>query len=561
MNGAQALVAQLQAEGVDVVFGIPGGAVLPLYDALYGAPLRHVLVRHEQAAALAADGYARVTGRPGVCIATSGPGAMNLVTGLATSYMDSVPVVAITGNVATAVMGTDAFQEADTFGTTMPVTKHNYLVKDPADLLPVLAEAFEVARSGRPGPVLVDIPKDVFLAPVGDSLAEAAGNRRPWARNGRAPAPCEATVAAAARAIAGARQPVLYAGGGVITAGAADVLRSLVEQAGIPVTTTLMALGSVPVDHPLFLGMPGMHGTYAANMALTETDCLIAVGARFDDRVTGRLAEFAPQAAVIHVDIDAAEHGKIRAPQFPIVADARDGLEALLKALDGLEHNGARREWIQRVQSWKQEHPLEYDRSAPEILPQAVIEEISRATGGDAVIVTGVGQHQMWTAMLYAWKRPRQLLTSGGLGTMGYSLPAAIGAKIARPGDLVVCVDGDGSFQMNVQELATVAEQNLPLKIFIINNGCHGMVRQWQQLFHGNRLSASVFAGNPDFVRLAEAYGIRGLRIDDPARLPAGVREALEYDGPVVVDCIVRQEENVLPMVPPGAALREMIER
>src|SRR5690606_9349874 len=334
MSGAQALVAQLQAEGVDVVFGIPGGAVLPLYDALYGAPLRHVLVRHEQAAALAADGYARVTGRPGVCIATSGPGAMNLVTGLATSYMDSVPVVAITGNVATAVMGTDAFQEADTFGTTMPVTKHNYLVKDPADLLPVLAEAFEVARSGRPGPVLVDIPTDVFLAPVGDSLAEAAGNRRPWARNGRAPAPCEATVAAAARAIAGARQPVLYAGGGVITAGAADVLRSLVEQAGIPVTTTLMALGSVPVDHPLFLGMPGMHGTYAANMALTETDCLIAVGARFDDRVTGRLAEFAPQAAVIHVDIDAAEHGKIRAPQFPIVADARDGLEALLKALD-----------------------------------------------------------------------------------------------------------------------------------------------------------------------------------------------------------------------------------
>ncbi|MEW6046704.1 MAG: biosynthetic-type acetolactate synthase large subunit [Bacillota bacterium] len=576
LTGAQAVVQALVEHGVELVFGIPGGAVLPLYDAMHDAPLTHILVRHEQAAALAADGYARATGRVGVCMSTSGPGATNLITGLATSYLDSVPVVAITGNVARSALGTDAFQEADTVGISMPVTKHNYLVLDPDDLPGVLREAFAVAASGRPGPVLVDIPRDVFAAP----LSGGTGRLRPRRlgaiasggtelADGQLAGLTEDRVLLAAELIAAARRPVLYVGGGVITAGAADALRRLAERARIPVTTTLMALGAVPGDHPLFLGMPGMHGAYAANMALSETDCLVAVGARFDDRVTGKVSEFAPDAAIIHIDIDAAELGKVKTPHVSLATDARTGLEALLAAFDvraGAEKDGPtfarRREWLERVDAWKREHPYRYDRdlAGRELLPQAVIEEIHHATGGEALVVTGVGQHQMWAAMFYRYRRPRQFLTSGGLGTMGYGLPAAIGAKLALPEAQVVCIDGDGSFQMNVQELATLAEHRLPVKVFIINNRCHGMVRQWQHLFYRRRFSASVFRHQPDFVKVAEAYGVRGMRVDRPGELAATVREALAHPGPVVVDCVVRQEENVLPMVPPGAALKAMLE-
>ncbi|WP_371413476.1 biosynthetic-type acetolactate synthase large subunit [Thermaerobacter sp. FW80] len=586
MTGAEAVVQVLVEQGVEVVFGIPGGAVLPLYDALYGAPLRHVLARHEQGAALAADGYARASGRVGVCIATSGPGATNLITGLATSYLDSVPVVAITGNVGRAFLGTDAFQEADTFGVSMPVTKHNYLVLDPEELPAILREAFAVAASGRPGPVLVDIPKDVFTATISpeawdrplrptpvastadgddhrrrhDSAPRVGAHPTPWG-----PAGCRGlgNLDEAARLIARARRPVLYAGGGVIVAGAAEALRRLADEAVLPTTTTLMALGAMPGDHPLFLGMPGMHGTYAANMALTETDCLIAVGARFDDRVTGKVSAFAPDAAIIHIDVDAAELGKVKAPRVAIAADARQGLEALREALGRVRPDewSDRSPWLERVNGWKQEYPYRYDRDLArrELLPQAVIEELERATAGDALVVTGVGQHQMWAAMFYRYRRPRQFLTSGGLGTMGYGLPAAIGAQLARPDARVLCIDGDGSFQMNVQELSTLAELGLPVKVFIINNRAHGMVRQWQDLFYGHRLSASVFEHQPDFVKLAEAYGIAAFRITHPDELAGTVREALARPGPVVVDCVVRQEEDVLPMVPPGAALKEMI--
>ncbi|HEY8488406.1 MAG TPA: biosynthetic-type acetolactate synthase large subunit, partial [Thermaerobacter sp.] len=542
MSGAGAVVQVLLEQGVEWIFGIPGGAVLPLYDALYGAPIRHVLARHEQGAALAADGYARASGRVGVCIATSGPGATNLITGLATSYLDSVPVVAITGNVGRAFLGTDAFQEADTFGVSMPVTKHNYLVLDPEELPAILREAFAVAASGRPGPVLVDIPKDVFTT----TISPGAWDRPLWGRTAEPvpagggegpvqPAPWRPAehrrlgdLDEAARLIARARRPVLYAGGGVIVAEAAEALRRLAERAVLPTTTTLMALGAMPGDHPLFLGMPGMHGTYAANMALTETDCLIAVGARFDDRVTGKVSDFAPDAAVIHIDVDAAELGKVKAPRVAIAADARDGLAALEAALGRVPPDqwADRGPWLERIDGWKQEHPYRYDRDRArrELLPQAVIEELERATDGDALVVTGVGQHQMWAAMFYRYRRPRQFLTSGGLGTMGFGLPAAIGAQLARPDARVLCVDGDGSFQMNVQELSTLAELGLPVKIFIINNGAHGMVRQWQDLFYGQRLSASVFEHQPDFVKLAEAYGVAAYRITHPDELAGTVR-------------------------------------
>ncbi|QIA28307.1 acetolactate synthase large subunit [Thermaerobacter sp. PB12/4term] len=590
VTGAQAVVKVLLEQGVEVVFGIPGGAVLPLYDALYGAPIRHVLARHEQGAALAADGYARASGRVGVCIATSGPGATNLITGLATSYLDSVPVVAITGNVARPFLGTDAFQEADTFGLSMPVTKHSYLVLDPEELPAILREAFAVAASGRPGPVLVDIPKDVFTAtlsaaawdrplrpalPVRGDVGPCVAPVPPLPARGDGAPPAAPRLAGtgrgtnpngydeAARLIARARRPVLYAGGGVIVAGAAGVLRRLAEAAVLPTTTTLMALGAMPGDHPLFLGMPGMHGTYAANMALTETDCLIAAGARFDDRVTGRVSAFAPEAAVIHIDVDAAELGKVKTPRVALAAGAREGLEALLEALGRVppEEWCARKPWLDQVERWKQARPYRYDRDLArrELLPQAVIEELERATAGDALVVTGVGQHQMWAAMFYRYRRPRQFLTSGGLGTMGYGLPAAIGAQLACPDARVLCIDGDGSFQMNVQELSTLAELGLPVKIFIINNRAHGMVRQWQDLFYEGRLAASVFEHQPDFVKLAEAYGVAAYRITHPDELAGTVREALARPGPVVVDCVVRQAENVLPMVPPGAALKEMI--
>lgn len=555
-NGAEMVVDVLVRHQVEVVFGLPGGAVLPLYDALYDAPFRHVLARHEQGAALMADGYARVSGKPGVCIATSGPGATNLITGLATSRMDSIPVVAITGNVPRAVMGTDAFQEADTVGISMPVTKHNFLVDDVNKLEQTLHDAFRLAVSGRPGPVLVDIPKDVFMdiATPMQPQPEVVNVLQP-----PRPAYDPSLIELAAAAIAKAHRPVIYAGGGVITANASSALRAMARQLQIPVTTTVMALGAFPADDPLFLGMPGMHGTYAANMALTETDCLIAVGCRFDDRVTGNVAKFAPHAYVIHVDIDATEHHKIKPAHVPIVANARDGLEALLAATASLPQ-ADHRPWLDQVARWRREHPYVYDRESEELLPQRVIEGVGRATNGEAVIVTGVGQHQMWAAMFYPYKRPRQLLTSGGLGTMGYGLPAAIGAQIADPDATVVCVDGDGSFQINVQELGTLADLQLPVKIVLVNNGCHGMVRQWQELFHGNRISHSRFQTQPDFVALAQAYGIHGMRVDHPDALDDALDAMLRHDGPVLLECVVRQEENCLPIVAPGEAISNMIQ-
>lgn len=555
ISGSQTVVDVLRNEGVEYIFGIPGGAVLSLYDALYDAPFHHVLTRHEQGAALAADGYARVTGRVGVCIATSGPGATNLITGLATSYLDSVPVVAITGNVSRDVMGTDAFQEADTFGLSMPVTKHNYVVWDGADLRDILHEAFAVAKHGRPGPVLVDIPRDVLAGPVHSSRPYRRWQPAIW----NEPEMSEQAVKEAARYIAGARRPVLYAGGGVISSNAAEVLRELAELAQIPTTTTLMALGSFPGDSPLFLGMPGMHGTYAANMALTETDCLIAVGTRFDDRVTGRVADFAPAASIIHIDVDASEHGKVKSPRIPIVADARKGLQALVEALKSQEISN-HQAWLDQISAWKRDHPYRYELDEHQIVPQQVIETMDRLTGDDTIITTGVGQHQMWTAMFYNYRYPRQLLTSGGLGTMGYGLPAAIGAQVGMPDRQVICVDGDASFQMNVQELSVVKDLNLPIKIFIINNRCHGMVRQWQQLFYNQRLAASIFQSQPDFVKLADAYGIDAMRVEHPDDVESSMQRALEHPGPIVVEFVVKQEENVLPMVPPGAAIKAMIQ-
>ncbi len=552
LTGAQAVVESLKREGVDLVFGIPGGAVLPIYDALVDSGIRHVLVRHEQAAAHAADGYARASGRVGVCLATSGPGATNLVTGLCTAHMDSVPVVAITGQVPRSVIGTDAFQEADVWGVTMPVTKHNYLVKDSRALPRVLKEAFYIARSGRPGPVLVDIPRDVQNETIPYEVPEGVSLR------GYKPvtAPHAIQVRRAAEAIARAGRPMLYAGGGVIGAGAHRELVALAERCQLPVTTTLMALGAFPGDHPLFMGMPGMHGSVCAVRAFTEADLIVAVGARFDDRVTGKPDEFARQARIIHVDIDAAEVGKIVDAHIPIVADARAGLQALLEVVEPRP----RSEWNDRVDGWKSAHPFSYAPSDTDIRPQAVVEAVYRATGGNAIVATGVGQHQMWAAQYYRFREPRTFLTSGGLGTMGFGLPAAMGAWFARPDRTVVLIDGDGSFQMTLQELATVVEYGIPVKVFILNNQNLGMVRQWQQLFYQRRYSAVNLAASPDFARVAGAFGVSGRRVTDPAHVEPALRWALAEPGPVVLDFIVREEENVYPMVPAGAPLTRQIE-
>lgn len=554
MTGAQAIVESLLQHDVKTVFGIPGGAILPLYDALYDAPIDHVLTRHEQAAALAADGYARMTGQPGVCLATSGPGATNLVTGIANAYMDSVPVIAITGNVPQSAIGTDAFQEIDIFGMCLGITKHSYVVRDADDLPHVMREAFLIATSGRPGPVLIDVPRDVLMTHVSPDAWRA----RPTVAVDLPKAPDPRRIEEAAGYIARAQRPVIYAGGGVITAGASEALRRFAERANVPVTTTVMGLGAIPGDHPLFLGMLGMHGNYAANMALTETDCLVAVGARFDDRVTGKVAEFAPHATIVHIDVDASEQGKIKLAKVPIVADAKLGLEALAEAHAGRTAPD-RSAWFERINRWKTEHPYSYDRDSQDLLPQAVIEALDRCTGGQAVITTGVGQHQMWTAMFYKFRRPRQLLTSGGLGAMGYGLPAAIGAVLGDPSQPVVCVDGDASFQINMQELAVVAERRLPIKIVIINNRAHGMVRQQQHLWFQQRYAQSIFDGEPDFVKLADAFNIPAQRIDRPQELDDAIAALLKQEGPALLECVVRQDELVLPIVPPGAALKGMV--
>ncbi|WP_292729586.1 biosynthetic-type acetolactate synthase large subunit [Methanoculleus sp.] len=551
-TGARTLIEALQREGVDTIFGYPGGVVLPIYDELYDSSIRHILVRHEQAAAHAADGYARASGRVGVCLATSGPGACNLVTGIATAYMDSIPVVALTGQVPTGLLGNDAFQESDITGITMPVTKHNYLVKDVADLDRVIQEAFYIARTGRPGPVLVDLPKDVTTSQM------KSGGTVPKTVSLRGYQPTyEGHVRQIDKAldlIARAERPLIYAGGGVVLSGASAELLEFMETAAIPVTTTLMGLGAVPGDHPLCLGMLGMHGTQSANYAVTECDLLLAVGVRFDDRVTGKIETFAPNAAIVHIDIDPAEIGKNKKVDVPIVGDVKAVLQALLRRM---KKRGETANWVARINNWKAQYPLSYSDDG-RLHPQYVVEQLSDVLKGEGIIVSEVGQNQMWTALYYNFTKPRTWITSGGLGTMGYGLPAAIGAHYARPDMPVVDVAGDGSIQMNIQEFGTVAQYNIPVKVMILNNMYLGMVRQWQELFYDRRYSYTELPP-VDFVKIANAYGIEGLKVEEKDGVRGAIETALATDGPFVLDFRVEREENVFPMVPAGAAINEMI--
>ena len=561
-TGAQVILETLLQEGVDVIFGYPGGAVLPLYDALYDSPIRHVLVRHEQGAIHAADGYARASGTVGVALVTSGPGATNLVTGLATAQMDSIPLVAITGQVARPLLGTDAFQEADVTGVTRVVTKHNFLVEDPSSLSDRITEALYVARAGRPGPVLVDVPKDVLLAAV-----------EPRPRHLRTfkpiPTPDPARIEEAAEALVNAEHPMILTGGGVIQAAAAPALRALVEESGAPVASTLMGLGALPGTHPSHIGMLGMHGTYAANRATHRSDVLIGLGLRFDDRVTGMASRFAPEARIVHLEIDPAEIGKIVRADVPVVGDLRDTLPHLVTAL--LKRKAARpagaydawweqiREW-QAHQGWNALTPMAMGGEAGEMLkPQGAIQAVYRATGGDALIATDVGQHQMWTALLYPFRAPRQFLTSGGLGTMGYGLPAAIGAAMARPDREVWLITGDGSFQMNVQEMATATNYGLKIRVAIINNNSLGMVRQWQELFHQERYSAVEIGALPNWEQIASAYGWSGWHVRTREELDRALKNARQAPGPALIDIRVAAQENVFPMVPAGQALDDTI--
>ncbi len=551
MKAADAFVECLLAEGVDVIFGYPGGVLLPIYDSLYEGKVRHILVRHEQGAAHMADGYARATGKPGVCLATSGPGATNLVTGLATAWMDSIPMVAFTGNVSTAAIGSDAFQEADITGITLPITKHNFLVRDAKDLPRVIKEAFHIAKTGRPGPVLVDIPKDVSLEEIEFEYPQTVDLKgyRPTTRGHIR------QILEAARAIGAAKRPVLYAGGGVVASEASEELRMLAEKASLPTTMTLMGLGCFPGDHPLSLGMLGMHGTVYANYAVNEADLLIAVGARFDDRVTGDLSKFAPHAKVIHIDIDPAEIGKNRVADIPIVGDCKSVLQSLVEKVREKRED----EWLAQIEEWKREYPLVYFEKPGVISPQRVIEEIYHVTKGQAICTADVGQHQMWLAQYYKFAEPRRHISSGGLGTMGYGFPAAVGAAFARPDLQVWSITGDGGFQMTAQELSTAKNYNVPVKIAIINNFYLGMVRQWQELMFNRRYSHSDLHDNPDFVKLAEAYDVPGLRCTKPEELRATLEKAASIDGPVLIDIHVDEEECVLPMIPAGKSVADMI--
>jgi acetolactate synthase-1/2/3 large subunit len=563
MSGSRVVLECLKREGVEVIFGLPGGAVLPIYDALYDFQgLRHILVRQEAAAGHAAEGYARATGRVGVCLVTSGPAATNLVTALQDAYMDSIPIVAFTGQVPTHLIGNDAFQEADNVGITRPCTKHNYLVKDGRDLGPVIREAFHIAATGRPGPVHIDLPKDILVKETELIWPERVSLRSYNPTYDGHPG----QIKRAARLIASAQRPVLYVGGGVISSDAHQELRELAELAEVPVTTTLMGLGAFPSEHRLALDMLGMHGTYYANMAVHHSDVLVAVGARFDDRVTGRVDAFAPRATIVHIDIDPSSISKNIKVDVPIVGDCRRVLRALIRAVreelkDGLPPavREARRAWLAQIEEWRRLHPLRYEPSDDVIKPQQVIQAISDLTRGEAMIVTGVGQHQMWAAQYYKFKYPRHWFTSGGLGTMGYGLPAAMGVAAAFPDRLVVNIDGDGSFVMNSQELATCYDENLAVKTVIINNGGHGMVRQWQAIIYKERYCAIDFKGSPDFVKLAEAYGCAGIRATRPTELLPALEKAFATPGPVVVDVWVDKWEFVFPMVPAGGANPDMI--
>jgi acetolactate synthase-1/2/3 large subunit len=551
INGARAIIKCLELEGVDTIFGYPGGQVIPFYDALYDSDLRHILVRHEQAAAHAADGYARATGKTGVCVSTSGPGATNLVTGIATAYMDSVPIVALTGQVPQFMIGNDAFQEADIKGITQPITKHNYLVQDANELPRIMKEAFYIASTGRPGPVLIDLPKDIQISEIDfhyPEKVELRGYKPTYKGNLQ-------QVKRAAEEIAKSSRPIIYAGGGVISSNAAAELVRFAETIMAPVTTTLTGIGSIPTEHPLNLGMLGMHGTKYANYAIQESDLVIAVGARFDDRVTGKLESFATNARVIHIDIDPAEISKNVPVNIPIVGDAKHILKALTKYVKCCNSEF----WLAKIIEWKKEYPLSYRKETDVIKPQFVVEQISEVCK-DAIIVTEVGQHQMWAAQYFKFSEPRTFLTSGGLGTMGYGYPAAIGAKVGRPDKLVVDISGDGSFQMNSQELATAVQNDIPVVAVIMNNGYLGMVRQWQELFFDRRYSCTDISGSVDFVKLAEAYGALGIRAEKPSEVRPAIEEAINSGRPAVVDVIIECEENVYPMVPAGAAINEILD-
>jgi acetolactate synthase-1/2/3 large subunit len=558
VTAAQAIVKSLQAEGVEVVFGYPGGVVLPLFDALYEAEgIRVILTRHEQGAAHAADAYARVTGKPGVVIVTSGPGAANTVTGIANAYMDSVPIVVITGQVATHVLGTDAFQETDITGITIPITKHNYLVDDAADIPEIVMEAFHIASTGRPGPVLIDIPVDVSRGELTFKFPEHVQlpGYKPTVK-GHAK-----QINEAARLISKARKPLLYVGGGVLASGAWKELKELAELMQLPVVTTLMGKGAFPEDHHLFVGMPGMHGGKFTNYAITETDLLFGIGVRFDDRVTGKLATFATKAKIVHADIDPAEIGKNRSVDLPIVGDAKAVLTAIIAELRRMNAEPRTDAWMRVIDDWRGRYPFHYHPSETEIMPELVVERVRELTKNrPTVYCTEVGQNQMWACQYLRLKEPRTWASSGGLGTMGYGLPAAIGAQIGRPDYLVVNIAGDGSIQMNSQELATASINKLPVKVVILNNGYLGMVRQWQELFYDRRYSSSTLPQDcPDFVKLAEAYGAFGVRATTPAELDAALIAAFEYDGPAIVDVRVAREENVFPMVAPGGSIDEML--
>jgi acetolactate synthase-1/2/3 large subunit len=552
ITGSEILLRSLLLEGVDCVFGYPGGAVLYIYDAMHGNPdFKHLLTRHEQGAIHAADGYARATGKVGVCIATSGPGATNLVTGIATAYMDSVPLVVITGNVPTTMIGTDAFQEADITGITMPITKHSTLVRDVRDLARAIKEAFHIANTGRKGPVLIDIPKDVSAMKTTFHYPDEVHLR------GYSPTvqPNKGQVHKLIDAIAEAQRPVILAGGGVVYAGAHELLLEFVEKTRIPVTTTLLGLGGFPSGHALWMGMPGMHGTWTANMALQNCDLLIGIGARFDDRVTMKLSGFAPKAKIAHIDVDPAEIGKNVPTAIPCVGD----VGMVLKELNRKAKRAPSEAWIAQIQAWKVQQPLRYSDSEEELKPQWVLQHLHQTTHGDAFVTTDVGQHQMWAAQYYLFNKPRRWISSGGLGTMGFGFPSAIGVQIAHPGETVISVNGDGGMQMCAQELAICAIHNIPVKIVVLNNRVLGMVRQWQEIIHGERYSHIDLEGSPDFVKLAEAYGVKGLRATNKEEAVRVWAEALATDGPVLIDFVIRKEENVYPMVQAGTAIDEMI--
>ncbi|MEC0403773.1 acetolactate synthase large subunit [Bacillus velezensis] len=553
MNGALMLIESLKKENVEMIFGYPGGAVLPIYDKLYQSGLVHILPRHEQGAIHAAEGYARVSGKPGVVIATSGPGATNLVTGLADAMIDSLPLVVFTGQVATSVIGSDAFQEADILGITMPITKHSYQVRHPEDLPRVIKEAFHIATTGRPGPVLIDIPKDVaaFEGEFRYDHEISLPGYQPVKE------PNYLQIRKLVEAVSSAKKPVILAGAGVLHGKASEDLKNYAEQQQIPVAHTLLGLGGFPADHPLFLGMAGMHGTYTANMALYHCDLLISIGARFDDRVTGNLKHFAKSAKVAHIDIDPAEIGKIIETQIPVVGDSKIVLQELLKQ-NGKQ--GQTEEWKQQLSEWKEEYPLWYTDNREEGLkPQKLIEYIHQFTNGEAIVATDVGQHQMWAAQFYPFRKADKWVTSGGLGTMGFGLPAAIGAQLADRNATVVAILGDGGFQMTLQELDVIRQLNLPVKVVILNNECLGMVRQWQEIFYEERYSESKFSAQPDFVKLSEAYGIKGVRISSEEEAEEELKKALLSKEPAVIDVRVAKSEKVFPMIAPGKGLHEMV--